>query len=80
MLPVAAICGDALEVKKVKPLLEEEAAAPLIGWSVSTLQKKRVAGDGPPFVKMGRSVRYRPEDLEAFVAAHVVSSTSQQAA
>jgi predicted DNA-binding transcriptional regulator AlpA len=61
----------------MKPLLEEEAAAPLIGWSVSTLQKKRVAGDGPPFVKLGRSVRYRPEDLEAYVAARVVSSTSE---
>ena len=61
----------------MKPLLEEEAAAPLIGWSVSTLQKKRVAGDGPPYVKLGRSVRYRPEDLEAYVAARVVGSTSE---
>lgn len=61
----------------MRALLEEEAAAPLMGWSVSTLQKKRVAGDGPPFVKMGRSVRYRPEDLESFVAARVVQSTSQ---
>lgn len=61
----------------MKPLLEEEAAAPLIGWSVSTLQKKRVAGDGPPYVKLGRSVRYRPEDLEDYVAARVVTSTSE---
>ena len=64
----------------MKPLLEEEGAAPFLGWSVSTLQKKRVAGDGPPYVKMGRSVRYRPEDLEAYVAARVVSSTSQMIA
>lgn len=64
----------------MKPLLEEEAAAPLIGWSVSTLQKKRVAGDGPPYVKLGRSVRYRPEDLEAYVIEHTISSTSQQRA
>lgn len=61
----------------MKPLLEEEAAAPLIGWSVSTLQKKRVAGDGPPYVKLGRSVRYRPEDLEAYVVERTISSTSQ---
>lgn len=61
----------------MKPLLKEEDAAPFAGLSVSTLQKKRVSGDGPPFVKIGRSVRYRPEDLEAYVAARVVGSTSE---
>ena len=64
----------------MKPLLDEEAAAPLVGMTVSTLQKKRVTGDGPPYVKMGRSVRYRPDDLESFVAERVVTSTSQKAA
>ena len=61
----------------MKPLLEEDAAAPLVGMVISTLQKKRVTGDGPPYVKMGRSVRYRPEDLEAYVAEGVILSTSQ---
>lgn len=64
----------------MKPLLDEEAAAPLVGMTVSTLQKKRVTGDGPPYVKMGRSVRYRPEDLEQYVAERIRSSTSQRAA
>jgi predicted DNA-binding transcriptional regulator AlpA len=62
----------------MKPLLKEEDAAPFAGLSVSTLQKKRVSGDGPLYVKIGRSVRYREEDLEAYVAARVVASTSEQ--
>ena len=64
----------------MKPLLDEEAAALLVGMTVSTLQKKRVTGNGPPYVKMGRSVRYRPDDLESFVAERVVTSTSHKAA
>ena len=64
----------------MKPLLKEEDAAPFTGHSVSTLQKKRVTGDGPLFVKIGRSVRYREEDLEAYVSARVVGSTSEQQA
>lgn len=61
-------------------LLDEEAAAPLVGLAVSTLQKLRVRGEGPPFAKIGRNVRYRTEDLQAFVAARVVNSTSEKAA
>ena len=64
----------------MKPLLDEEAAALLVGMTVSTLQKKRVAGNGPRYVKMGRIVRYRPDDLESFVAERVVTSTSHKAA
>ena len=64
----------------MKPLLDEESAAPLVGMTVSTLQKKRVTGDGPPYVKMGRNVRYRPDDLESYVAERVVTSTSHKAA
>lgn len=64
----------------MEALLDEDAAAPCVGLAVSTLQKLRVRGDGPPFVKIGRNVRYRQEDLQAFVAKRVVQSTSQKAA
>lgn len=66
---------------EVTPLaVDEDAAAARIGLAVSTLQKKRVSGDGPPFVKLGRAVRYRLADLDAWVAARVVSSTSEKIA
>ncbi|MFL0418411.1 helix-turn-helix transcriptional regulator [Sphingomonas sp. 179-A 4D3 NHS] len=50
----------------------------MLGLSPATLRNMRVKGDGPPFVKMGRAVRYREEDLRDWVAARVVGSTSQR--
>ena len=46
------------------------------GRAVKTLQNQRVTGDGIPFVKLGRSVRYRLSDVEAWEAARVRTSTS----
>jgi len=40
------------------------------------LNKRRVFGDGPPFLKIGRSVRYRPSDLDAWAATRLRKSTS----
>ncbi len=48
--------------------------------SPRTLEKKRVAGGGPPFVKLGRSVRYSKADLDAWMAQNQKSSTSDSAA
>jgi predicted DNA-binding transcriptional regulator AlpA len=58
-------------------VVDTQGAATRIGLSVATLEKKRVYGDGPPFLKLGRAVRYRIADLDAWVAARVVSSTSE---
>ena len=60
--------------------LDTDGAAARIGLSAKTLTNKRVAGDGPPFVKMGRSVRYRVADLDAWMAARVINSTSERVA
>jgi len=57
--------------------VDTDGAARHLGLAVSTLEKMRVYGDGPPFVKLGRSVRYRIGDLETYLAQHVVDSTSQ---
>ena len=54
----------------------EEAAAK-IGMAVSTLNKWRVTGFGAKFVKLGKRVLYRDEDIEAFITAGIRSSTSQ---
>lgn len=58
-------------------LIEKEAAR-LLGFSVRTLQAWRVRGGGPLFVKAGRSVRYRPSDLEAWVEERLRRSTSDR--
>lgn len=66
------LTGDTFE-----PLLDEDQAGALLGLSVSTLQKKRLTGDGPPFVRLGPAVRYRPAALRDFIAACEVRSTSE---
>lgn len=63
----------------MEPLWDEQTCAEHRGQPVSTLQKERVRGDGPPFVKIGRLVRYRPEDVRAWIAERVVTSTSAAA-
>lgn len=51
-------------------------AADYLGLAVSTLNKWRCHGGGPVFIKMGRAVRYRIEDLDSFITIHVRKSTS----
>ena len=41
--------------------LSDREVADLTGTARSTLAKMRIRGDGPPFVRVGASVRY-PED------------------
>ncbi len=55
----------------------EKEAADYSNFSVRTLQKWRVVGGGPKFLKVGRSVRYRLEDLDAFLDAGVRRNTSE---
>ena len=57
--------------------LKVNGAAERLGLSVSTLNKWRTQGRGPSFVKLGRSVCYRTEDLDAWLNDHVRSSTSE---
>ena len=57
-------------------LLDEKQAAALLKLSVKCLQGWRVRGGGPPFVKLGRAVRYEVPALEAFIQEAVRRSTS----
>lgn len=61
-------------------MLNTEDAARQTGLAVSTLEKLRLTGNGPRFVKLGRAVRYRPEDIESWIASRIVSSTSESVA
>lgn len=61
----------------MEPLWNEERAAQHMLRAVSSLQKDRLRGDGCPYIKIGRLVRYRPEDVRAYVASNLVRSTSE---
>lgn len=58
-------------------LITENEAAQLRCQSVRTLQMERLKGGGCPYVKLGKSVRYRRSDVVAFISARVVSSTTE---
>ncbi len=57
-------------------LLTEVQAADFLNVSPRTLQTWRLRGGGPSFVKMGKSVRYRSVDLDAFICKKLANSTS----
>jgi hypothetical protein len=58
--------------------LKPPQAAAYLQVSTSALAKKRVYGNGPNFVRWGRAIRYRRDDLDAFMAARLVRSTSER--
>ena len=59
-------------------LLTQREAALALRLSERTLERLRVSGLGPVFVKCGgRSVRYRQTDLEDWISTRVVRSTSE---
>lgn len=62
---------------QVKLLLTEAEAARRLGFSTRFLQQRRYVGGGPKFVRVSaRAIRYRPEDLEAWAAERIRTSTS----
>jgi predicted DNA-binding transcriptional regulator AlpA len=59
-------------------LLTAEDAAARLRLSPSWLAKARMRGDGPPFVKLGRSVRYGESALAKWTRSHTRNSTSER--
>jgi len=55
-------------------------AAAHVKLSKPTLERFRLTGEGPKFLKLGGAVRYRRADLEAWLETRLVSSTSESAA
>jgi Helix-turn-helix domain len=59
-------------------LLTPKGAARLLKVSLSWLAKARMRGDGPPYVPLGRSVRYAESALIEFLRARERRSTSER--
>lgn len=53
-------------------VVDEHAAAEIIGVSVQWLRNERRSPGSPPFVKLGSRVRYRPDSLREWVRQHEV--------
>lgn len=61
-------------------VLTEAEAAPMIGKSVAWMQRARWAGNGPPYRKIGRHVRYVRHEMIEYRDSHTARSTADYAA
>lgn len=57
-------------------LLTPKQAARHLNLSVSWLAKRRLAGDGPPYIKLGGAVRYTEPALQQWLKGQQRTSTS----
>lgn len=58
-------------------LLMTSEAAEIVRLSQAHLEKMRIYGTGPRFVRLGRAIRYRRADLMGWIEASLVASTSE---
>jgi len=54
-------------------LLTEQQLAELLGKSPKTLERDRMSGVGIPFIRVGRSIRYRTSDVEKYLDERTVA-------
>lgn len=72
IVPANEPSAPPLEVSAIgSDLIDEVALAVRLGISRSTLQSWRYSGRGPRYIKLGRLVRYRNADVEAYLNEHV---------
>jgi hypothetical protein len=57
-------------------LINETQAAEILGRAVQTLRNDRHLRKGPAYLKLGRSVRYRVNDLFDYIERHRVDPES----
>jgi hypothetical protein len=62
----------------LSPLLTAKEAGRLLKVSLSWLAKSRMRGDGPPYIRVGRSIRYALPDLIQWKNSRRRLSTSEQ--
>ncbi|MEJ2672296.1 MAG: helix-turn-helix domain-containing protein [Deltaproteobacteria bacterium] len=54
--------------------VKEQKASDLTDIPLQTLRNLRCRGEGPSYVKFGRSVRYRVKDLIEFMESHRIET------
>lgn len=59
-------------------LITPATLAERLGLTERTLSEKRITGTGPAFVRLGKSVRYRPEAVDEWLLSQEFRSTSEE--
>ena len=60
-------------------VIDEREAAGYIGLTAAYLRKARQRNRGPAFLRIGRTIRYRTVDLDAWLAKHRKETTESRA-
>jgi predicted DNA-binding transcriptional regulator AlpA len=76
--PTESTFKSARELDCREPLLTPRDAANFLRLSLSWLAKSRMRGDGPPFVKLGRAIRYSEGALMQWMHSRQRLSTSDR--
>lgn len=64
---------------ETRAMLRTREASQYLSVSTSRLEKLRLTGGGPRYLKLGKTVVYDPADLDAWLNAHRRVSTSKAA-
>lgn len=59
---------------KEKILLTEDEVSKLFNINKHTLQRERFNGTGIPYVKLGRRVRYKIEDIQKYIERNTIGN------
>ena len=76
--PIESIIKSARELNCRERLLTASDAANHLRLSPSWLAKARMRGDGPPYVKLGRSIRYTETSILQWMRSRQRFSTSER--
>ena len=71
-----SVCHNEAVGGYMNSLLTEQDVAKHLHVSLAALRRWRLEGRGPRFIKVGSLVRYRPEELEQWVAAQPTGGSS----
>jgi hypothetical protein len=65
------------QTQQHRPHMSPAQCADYLGCSVDWLNASRCRGDGPPFYKLGRLVKYIPDVVDDWARNRLVKSTSE---
>lgn len=59
-------------------MIDTNQAAAYLGLAAKTLANWRASRRGPAYVRIGNVVSYRQQDLDAFIAEHLIKPASDE--
>ncbi len=59
-------------------LLNQKEAAEILKKSTAWMERSRWDGSGPPYIKIGRAVRYPSSALQAWINGHPLQTSTSE--